>query len=190
MFPMHQLNPCLTLQTALSKCLHWCRQGVIEEGETLSALFWKPEAARCIGRMKSRSGTGGQLQWHNCSYISATYCGIITAEDGVVTLSAQELANAFALRLQITVRQAIGGVLQDCFQTGRSTAGVHRHLRMPLSFCDIAGVPPLSLLNSHGIEARTYSKHDWIEEAPADSGEPQRVLIEAPRGVEVIVTHK
>ena len=54
MFPMHQLNPCLTLQTALSKCLHWCRQGVIEEGETLSALFWKPEAARCIGNMKSR----------------------------------------------------------------------------------------------------------------------------------------
>ena len=72
MFPMHQLNPCLTLQTALSKCLHWCRQGVIE-GETLSALFWKPDAARCIGNMKSRCGTGGQLQWHNCSYISATY---------------------------------------------------------------------------------------------------------------------
>ena len=192
MFPMHQLNPCLTLQTSLSKCLHWCRRGVMAEQETLSVLFWKPETTRTIGHMKSRSGTGGQLQWHSCSYISATYCGIITGEDGVVRLSAQELANAFALRLQITLRQAIGGVLQDSFQTGRSTIGVHRHLRMPLSFCDIAGVPPLSLLNSHGTEARTYSNHlcDWTEELPADSSEPQRVLIEAPRGVEVIVTHK
>ncbi|OLP74993.1 hypothetical protein AK812_SmicGene45297, partial [Symbiodinium microadriaticum] len=93
-------------------------QGVMAEQETLSVLFWKPETTRAIGNMKSRSGTGGQLQWHNCSYISATYCGIITGEDGVVRLSAEELANAFALRLQVSLRQAIGGVLQDAFQTG------------------------------------------------------------------------
>ena len=162
------------------------------EQETLSVLFWKPETSRTVGHMKSRSGTGGQQQWHNCSYISATCCGIITGENGVVRLSAAELANAFALRLQVSLRQAIGGVLQDAFQTGRSTIGVHRHLRYPLSFCDILGVPPLSLLNSHGTEARTYSNHlgDWTEELPADSSEPQSVHIEAPRGVEVIVKHK
>ena len=194
MFPQHQLNPCLTLQTSLSKCLHWCRQGVLQEQDTLSVLFWKPELSRTIGCMKTRSGTGGQLQWHNCSYISATYCGVITGIDGVVRLSAQELDSAFALRLQVSLRQAIGGVLQDAFQTGRSTVGVHRHLRYPLSFCDILGVPALSLLNSHGIEARTYSDHlcDWTEELPQDSSgtsEPKRVHIEAPRGIEVIVKH-
>ena len=96
-FPMHQLNPCLTLQTALSKTLHWVRQQVIEEQETLSALFWKPSIERCIGTMKARSGTGGQMYWHNCSYISCSYCGIITAEDGVLTLAAQEIANSFVL---------------------------------------------------------------------------------------------
>ena len=62
MFPQHQLNPCLTLQTSLSKCLHWCRQGVLQEQDTLSVLFWKPELSRAIGCMKTRSGTGGQLQ--------------------------------------------------------------------------------------------------------------------------------
>ena len=189
-FPMNQLNPCHTLQTALSKTLHWVRQQVIGEQETLSAIFWKPTIERCIGTLKVRDGTAGQLCWHNCSYISSTYCGIITAEDGVLTLAAQEIANSFAIRLQVTARQAIGGVLQDCFQTGRSTTGVHLLLRMPLAFCDISGVPPLSLLNSHGIEARTYSQHDYIEDAPADSSEPQQVHIAAPRGVEVIVTHR
>ena len=169
---------------------------MIQEDDTLSVVYWRPELPRTGSSMKTRSGTGGQQNWHNCSYISASYCGIITGQNGVVRLSAEELESAFALRLQLSVRQAIGGVLQDAFQTGRSSIGVHRHLRYPLSFCDIAGVPALSLLNSHGIEARTYSDHlcDWTEELPADSSgtsdsEPKRVHIEAPRGIEVIVKH-
>ena len=47
--------------------------------------------------MKTRSGTGGQQNWHNCSYISASYCGIITGENGMVRLSAEELESAFAI---------------------------------------------------------------------------------------------
>ena len=121
------------------------------------------------------------------AHLLVPYRGIITGEDGVVRLSAQELDSAFALRLQVSL-------LQDAFQTGRSTIGVHKHLRYPLSFCDIAGVPALNLLNSHGIEVRTYFDHlcDWTEELPADSSstsEPKRVHIEAPRGIEVNVKH-
>ena len=138
-------------------------------------LFWRPSIDRCAGTMKSRDGHGGQMLWHNCSYISSTYCGIITAEAGVLTLAAQEIANSFAIRLQVTARQAIGGVLQDCFQTGCATRGVHRHLRMPLAFADIEGVPSLSLLNSRGIEGREYSQNEFIEDAPADPFEPQQV---------------
>ena len=187
-FPQHQLNPCLTFQTAMSKALHWCRQAVLSEEDSLSVFYWRPSLPRVDSFMKTRSGVGGQQNWHNTSYISASYCGIITGENGLVRLSAEELENAFALRLRVTIRQCIGGVLMDAYQGDTSSIGLHRHLRYPLCFRNLAGVPTLSLLNQHGLEARADSDHlcDWTEELPRGS-EPSRVTIEAPRGIEVIV---
>ena len=187
-FPQHQLNPCLTFQTAMSKALHWCRQAVLSEEDSLSAFYWRPSLPRVDSAMKQRSGVGGQRNWHNTSYIGASYCGIITGENGLVRLSAEELENAFALRLRVTIRQCIGGVLMDAYQGDTSSIGVHRHLRYPLCFRKVSGVPTLSLLNVHGLEAHADSDHlcDWSEELPRGS-EPSRVTIEAPRGIEVIV---
>ena len=102
-------------------------------------------------------------------------------------MAAQEIANCFALKLRITARQAIGGFLQDAFDTGCATIGLNRHLMMPLAFAEIENAPALSLLNSPGIEG---PPHTQAIEAPPEPIDQQQVQVSVPHGVEVIVKRR
>ena len=44
--PMSQLNPCFHMSTALSKALHWIRQGCFDNTARLAVLYFRPHIGR------------------------------------------------------------------------------------------------------------------------------------------------
>ncbi|CAE7578414.1 unnamed protein product [Symbiodinium sp. CCMP2592] len=155
--PLGQLNAQFSVDAALRKLCHWYRQNRftnIQNLELVKLLICRPTKLMMDTRLKKPEGVGGFLKYHNCSFLSNSWCLTIDSEQnqigGPYTYCLDGLVRQHCIVLELTTMnvEALASLLHNSsYEHWFPTEAVHRHCTLPLTHMQIEGTPELFLLS-------------------------------------------
>ncbi|CAE7601934.1 unnamed protein product [Symbiodinium sp. CCMP2592] len=149
--PLGQLNPQFSVDAALRKLCHWYRQSRFSRSqcaEMVKVLIFRPTRLMMDTRLKNPEGVGGFLKYHNCSFLSCSWCLTIDSTqnqiggeytyclDGIVRQHCIVLALA-----TVNVEGLASLMRNSSYEHWYPTEAVHRHCTFPVSSVQIEVFP-------------------------------------------------
>ncbi|CAE7309096.1 unnamed protein product [Symbiodinium sp. CCMP2592] len=160
--PLGQLNAQLTVDAALRKMCHWFRQGRFNETqqrELVKIIVFRPLRRMTDVRLKVPDGTGGFALYHNCSFMSSSWCLTIDSRHDPIAntysyiLDGLVRQHSIVLELPTLTVESLASMMHNsCYANWVPTETVHRHCTLPLTHLEIEGSPELYLLSENDSE--------------------------------------
>ncbi|CAE7307840.1 unnamed protein product [Symbiodinium sp. CCMP2592] len=159
--PLGQLNAQLSVDAALRKLCHWFRQSRFNEAqqrELVKFLIFRPLKRVTDTRLKTPDGVGGFALYHNCSFLSSSWCLTIDSQQqqiGTHTYILDGLVRQHTIVLELptlTVESLASMIHNSSYANWFPTETVHRHCTLPLTHLEIEGTPELYLLSESCAE--------------------------------------
>ncbi|CAE7678824.1 unnamed protein product [Symbiodinium sp. CCMP2592] len=157
--PLGQLNPQISVDASLRKLCHWYRQNRFSRSqcaELVKVLIFRPTRLMMDTRLKNPEGIGGFQKYHNCSFLSCSWCLTIDStqnqigEDYAYCLGGIVRQHCIVLELATLNVEGLASLMHNSsYEHWYPTEAVHRHCTFPVSSMQIEGVPELMLLSEN-----------------------------------------
>ena len=121
--PLHQLNLFSTIDGALRKLAHWVRQDCFtpeQLEERIHILCVRLTRYALTPKLKSEDGYGGLRNFHNCSYVTQSYCLIAELD---TTLEDWQVNSSAVIGLSASVANFAWAIAADCSSTALASDG-------------------------------------------------------------------
>ena len=121
--PLQQVNLFSTADGALRKLSHWVRQDCFSPEqleERIHILCVRLTRDVLTPRLKSEDGYGGLRNFHNCSYVTQSYCLIAELE---TTFEDWQVNSSAVIGLSASVANIAWAITADCSATGLAADG-------------------------------------------------------------------
>ncbi|CAE7764697.1 unnamed protein product [Symbiodinium sp. CCMP2592] len=157
--PLGQLNPQFSVDASLRKLCHWYRQNRFSRSqcaELVKVLIFRPTRLMMDTRLKNPEGIGGFQKYHNCSFLSCSWCLTIDSTqnqiggDYTYCLDGIVRQHCIVLELATLNVEGLASLMHNSsYEHWYPTEAVHRHCTFPVSCMQIEGVPELMLLSEN-----------------------------------------
>ncbi|CAE7237018.1 unnamed protein product [Symbiodinium sp. CCMP2592] len=154
--PLGQLNAQLSVGAALRKLCHWYRQNRFTDAqnrELVKIIVFRPLKRMTDTRLKAPDGVGGFALYHNCSFLSSSWCLTIdSTHDAIANTYSYILPglvrqHSIVLELPTLNVEGLASLVHNSsYANWFPTETVHRHCTLPLTHLEIEGTPELYLL--------------------------------------------
>ncbi|CAE7307825.1 unnamed protein product [Symbiodinium sp. CCMP2592] len=148
---------CIALPASLIESLN-AGLTTAQQRELVKILIFRPLKRMTDTRLKTPDGVGGFALYHNCSFLSSSWCLTIDSQQqqiGTYTYILDGLVRQHTIVLELptlTVESLASMIHNSSYANWFPTETVHRHCTLPLTHLEIEGTPELYHLSESCAE--------------------------------------